>query len=518
MTEPGLPARATPVRPGDPARIGAYEIVGFLGEGGMGVVYLGRGQGGDLVAIKVVRAEFARHPEFRARFRREAESAMRVPRFCTAEVLLTDPDVAEPYLVTEYIDGPTLDEVVRTGGPLHRAELDQLAVSMAAALTGIHAAGVTHRDLKPANVLLSRMGPRVIDFGIANAVDAVQLTVAGQMLGTPAYMAPEQADGRAGPASDVFAWGGVMVFAATGRSPFGTGPLRELAARIMHGEPDLSGIAEPMRSFIEAALNKDESHRPTPGRLLELMGVAGTDPAAAVQTRLAGLGLPDPATPPSAALTRHDPQGRGTAHAAGGGTGAGTSPGTGTGTQPGAGVGAATAEDGVSLRFGPGVGAGPTRPPDEATRIWRSGKRPAKRSAWRRARSLTSAVLGLALFAGAAAWLILQNQSGELRVTKVTVAAAKERRTCGNVNLTGTVTTNGSPGRLTYQWKLSDKKDPEAAVQVTVEKGAESVTLPFRWQFQGRARKALFSATLTVAGPGEPGQTADTSFTYTCVG
>lgn len=526
------PERARPVRPGAPGRLGAYEVIGFLGEGGMGVVHLGRGPGGEQVAIKVVRAEFARQPEFRARFRREAESAMRVPRFCTAEVLAADPDAAEPYLVTEYIDGPTLEQVVRAGGPLRGAELDQLAVSMAAALTGIHAAGVTHRDLKPANVLLSRMGPRVIDFGIANAVDSMRLTAEGQTLGTPSFMAPEQLDGRAGPASDVFAWGGVMVFAATGRRPFGTGPLPELAARVMHGEPDLRGVSGPLRAVIEAALTKDERLRPTPGRLLQWMGVSGADPAVAVQTRLADMGLADPAAPPSMVETRHDARPGGAR--AGEARAAEARAGEARAAEARAGGAAGAEAEAASLRFGPGVGAEQPAAPDEATRIWRSGNRPsgraggkradaarsgsgAGRSTGRRVRSSVSALLGLAVFAGLAAWLILQNRHGDLQVTGVKVAAVKQRSTCGNVDLTGMVTTNGEPGTLTYQWRLSDKKRPEPAARIDVAEGNRSVTLPFRWQFSGRSRGARYTATLTVGGVAQPGLADSAAFTYSCL-
>ncbi|GLZ03049.1 hypothetical protein Acsp03_05160 [Actinomadura sp. NBRC 104412] len=282
---PRLPAKARPRRAGDPERLGGYEVIGFLGEGGMGSVYLGRGPGpgGGLVAIKVVRSDHARHATFRERFRYEAAHALKVPRFCTAEVLDADPDAEHPYLVTEYIDGPTLDEALEEGGPLRRAELEQLGVSMAAALAGIHGAGVVHRDLKPGNVLLSRMGPRVIDFGIASALDATQgLTATGQLVGTPSYMAPEQFEGAgASEASDVFAWGAVMAFAATGRRPFGTGPSQAIAYRIVHAEPDLEGIEEPLREVVAAALAKDPAHRPTARDLLSRLGVPGGDPAAA---------------------------------------------------------------------------------------------------------------------------------------------------------------------------------------------------------------------------------------------
>jgi serine/threonine protein kinase len=292
-------ARAAPLRAHDPRRIGPYEVLGLLGEGGMGVVYLGRGGDGRLVAIKVVRGEYARNAEFRGRFQREADSALRVPRFCTAEVLDANPDADQPYLVTEFIDGPTLQEVVDAGGPLQRGELEQLGVSMAAALRGIHGTGVIHRDLKPSNVLLSRLGPRVIDFGIASALDAAPgLTATGQAIGTPAFMAPEQLDGRgATQATDVFAWGGVMAYAATGRRPFGGGPSQTMGYRIVHGEPDLSGIDGGLRDVIAATLHKNPAQRPNAGQLLDMLGVPGGDPMAAVQARLADWTRPDPTRP-----------------------------------------------------------------------------------------------------------------------------------------------------------------------------------------------------------------------------
>ncbi|WP_165975309.1 serine/threonine-protein kinase [Actinomadura rubrisoli] len=283
-----MPAKAGPLRPGDPARIGSYEVIGFLGEGGMGSVFLARSPGG-LVAVKVVRADYARHAQFRERFRREAHSALRVPRFCTAEVLAADPDADPPYLVTEFIDGPTLDEVVAAGGPLRRAELEQLGVSMAVALAGVHGVGVVHRDLKPANVLLSRTGPRVIDFGIASAVDAAfGLTGTGQIVGTPGFMAPEQFEsGETRQPADIFAWGAVMAFAATGRRPFGAGPVQAIAYRIVHGEPDMEGLDDgPLRTVISAALNKDPARRPSARELLARLGVADGDPADGAARRL----------------------------------------------------------------------------------------------------------------------------------------------------------------------------------------------------------------------------------------
>src|SRR5512135_1922386 len=229
-----------PLRPSDPTRLGRYGVLRRLGEGGMGTVYLGRSETGRPVAIKVIRVDYARQDEFRARFRREAVNARRVARFCTAEVLDADPDAELPYLVTEYVEGSTL-------------------ASVAAELTAIHGAGVVHRDLKPSNVLLSPFGPRVIDFGVARAADAtVGVSQDLRRMGTPAFMPPEQVRGEpVGPAADVFAWGGVVAFAGTGRYPFGEGPLPVLLYRILSEEPSLSGLDDSLRPIVARALGKD---------------------------------------------------------------------------------------------------------------------------------------------------------------------------------------------------------------------------------------------------------------------
>ncbi|WP_250286510.1 serine/threonine-protein kinase, partial [Frankia sp. CiP1_Cm_nod2] len=290
--------------PGDPRYIGGYRLLGRLGEGGMGVVHLGQAPDGRLVAVKVVASRYAQDEEFLLRFRQEGEHARRVPRFCTAEVLDVDVTAQPPYLVTEYIDGPTLTEAVRSGGPLRKAELDQLAVAMATALSAIHGAGLVHRDLKPGNVLLSRMGPRVIDFGIARSLEtSAGLTATGVVLGTGSYMPPEQHMGHGvTAASDVFAWGGVMAFAASGRAPFGNGPPHMIAYRVVHGEPDVAPLDPPLREAVSAALRKDPAARPTVGQLLQLLGVPGGGlpvhprrPAAA------------PAPPPAAPWPTHPP-------------------------------------------------------------------------------------------------------------------------------------------------------------------------------------------------------------------
>src|SRR3982751_6933359 len=214
--------RSEPLRPRDPRSLGEYELIGRLGEGGMGTVYLAKDKAGGHVAVKVIRAALAPDDEFRRRFRSEVARARQVPPFCTAEVLDADPDHEQPYLVVEYVDGPSLAEVVEGRGPLTASNLHSVAIGVATALTAIHGAGVVHRDLKPRNVLLAPGGPKVIDFGIARAMESPsRLTRTNQMLGTVAYMAPERFDTDSrmplGPSADVFAWGAVITYAGTGR-------------------------------------------------------------------------------------------------------------------------------------------------------------------------------------------------------------------------------------------------------------------------------------------------------------
>ncbi len=271
-----------PLGDADPRHLGRYTVLGRLGEGGMGTVYLGRAQDGRRVALKVIRSEFAQEPEFRNLFAREAETARRVARFCTAEVLDVSIDTPQPFIATEYVPGPTLEQAIRDYGPMSSADLERLAVSVAAALTAIHGAGLVHRDLKPSNVLLSPLGPRVIDFGIARALDATTLlsrTRAGSGPGTPAFMSPEQALGSAvGPAADVFAWGGVVTFAATGHRPFGDGNPMALLYRVVHSEPDLTGLSGTLSEVVPLALAKDPELRPGAHELF--LRLLGTNPEA----------------------------------------------------------------------------------------------------------------------------------------------------------------------------------------------------------------------------------------------
>ncbi|MBX6387794.1 MAG: serine/threonine-protein kinase [Frankia sp.] len=270
-SDAGVSSRAAPLGDNDPRMLGSYTLLGKLGQGGMGTVYLGRNELGRAVAIKVVRADVADDPQFRERFRQEAATARRVARVCTAEVLDFDPDAAQPYLVTEFIEGPTLQSFVAANGPLADANLEQLAVGVAAALRAIHAAGIVHRDLKPSNVVLSPFGPRVIDFGIARALDsASNLTGNLQALGTPAFMSPEQITGGAiSSKADIWAWGGLVTYAATGQYPFGTGSAQALLYRALNEEPRLDGVDPALRPIVWDAMRKNPAERPTASQLMD---------------------------------------------------------------------------------------------------------------------------------------------------------------------------------------------------------------------------------------------------------
>ncbi|MFI1988617.1 serine/threonine protein kinase [Actinoplanes sp. NPDC020271] len=283
-TVPG--ERTQPLRPHDPRELGDYDVLGRLGEGGMGTVYLGRKKKSEtLVAVKVVRLDLAHDDEFRRRFRSEVERARQVPPFCTAEVLDADPDHDQPYLVVEFVDGPTLADVVEQRGPLTSANLHSVAIGVATALTAIHGAGVIHRDLKPRNVLLAPGSPKVIDFGIARAMSATSgNTRPDQMVGTVAYMAPERFDTDADvpvvtPAADVFAWGGVVTYAGTGKTPFYADSPTATAARILTKPPRLDGLSQPLRDLVAHALEKDPANRPSARELLDLL-LSGDRPVA----------------------------------------------------------------------------------------------------------------------------------------------------------------------------------------------------------------------------------------------
>ncbi|MFG1610633.1 serine/threonine protein kinase [Actinoplanes sp. NPDC049265] len=273
-----------PLRPEDPRRLGEFQLIARLGEGGMGVVFLGRDTAGRSVAVKTVRAEYADREEFRARFRSEVHRVRQVPSFCTAAVIDADPDSEVPYLVVEYVDGPSLQDVVTERGPVPAGDVHSVAVGVAAALSAIHGAGVIHRDLKPSNVLLSLGLPKVIDFGIARALDVTSRhTRTDQMVGTVAYMAPERLDPTVGeitPAADIFAWGAVVTYAGTGHSPFkGDSPMAT-AGRILTAEPDLTGLPESLAGLVGLALSKHPADRPAAGDLVQrLLAVPAPAPA-----------------------------------------------------------------------------------------------------------------------------------------------------------------------------------------------------------------------------------------------
>ncbi|UOX91885.1 protein kinase [Amycolatopsis sp. FBCC-B4732] len=263
-----------PLGPGEPARAGRYRLLAAVGAGGMGRVLLGVGPDGRLAAVKRVHRQFAHDPGFRERFRREVEVSRLVSGAHTAAVLDADPFAPAPWLASVFVTGPSLQEAVDATGPLPPAAVRHLAAGLAAALTGIHRAGLVHRDLKPGNVLLAEDGPRVIDFGIARAAEgATDLTHTGVILGSPAFMSPEQADGRPlTPASDVFSLGALLVLAATGRSPFAGASAPQSLYNVVHTHPDLRALPPDLRALAESCLAKDPARRPTPAQLLELLG------------------------------------------------------------------------------------------------------------------------------------------------------------------------------------------------------------------------------------------------------
>ncbi|OIJ69784.1 serine/threonine-protein kinase [Streptomyces mangrovisoli] len=255
----------------DPRECGGHRLVGRLGAGGMGVVYLGEDTEGRRVAVKILRPELADDPGFLRRFEREARALATLDTPHVVRVLELSAQGEDPYLITEYVPGGSLAERL-DAGPLEPEAAVALAHALAVALTAIHAAGIVHRDLKPSNVLLGPDGPKVIDFGIAQLADASAVTRTGWRLGTPGYLAPEQlATGAAGPAADVFTWGLVVAAAGLGRHPFGTGPAEALAYRIQHTEPDLNGLPPSLLRAVRGALQKDPARRPAAGDLPGLL-------------------------------------------------------------------------------------------------------------------------------------------------------------------------------------------------------------------------------------------------------
>jgi serine/threonine protein kinase len=297
------------LQPTDPRQIGPYWLVGRLGSGGMGRVYLGRSPGGRHVAIKVIRADLAENPDFRTRFAREASAARKVSGIFTAGVVDADLDGPVPWLATSYIAGPSLADAVAERGPMPAALVLRLAAGLAEGLAAIHSAGVVHRDLKPANVLLAEDGPRLIDFGISRSMEASAITRTGMVVGSPGFMSPEQAEGRpVGPASDIFSLGAVLTYAATGEGPFGEGSTVALLYRVVTSEPNMQGVPDEIRPLIQRCLAKDPQQRPTAAQLLATLSTAGVvaDPAREGTTRKSALPGPAPFIRAAAPATRRD--------------------------------------------------------------------------------------------------------------------------------------------------------------------------------------------------------------------
>ncbi|WP_031516572.1 serine/threonine-protein kinase [Streptomyces sp. NRRL F-5123] len=272
------------LRAEDPQRIGAYRLLGRLGTGGMGRVFLARSERGRTVAVKLVRAELAAQEEFRGRFRREVRAALRVGGKWTAPVLDADTEAEIPWVATGYVPGPSLQQVVKDYGPLPERSVAVLAAGLAHALTDIHTAGLVHRDLKPSNVMITIDGPRVIDFGIARALETVadgsgSITHTGAMVGSPAFMSPEQVRGdRVTPACDVFCLGSVLAYAATGLQPFGAASsgVHAQMFRIVQEPPDLDAVPGGLRGLVAACLTKDPAERPSLTEVLDLIdGIRG---------------------------------------------------------------------------------------------------------------------------------------------------------------------------------------------------------------------------------------------------
>ncbi|MER5622366.1 serine/threonine-protein kinase [Streptosporangium sp. NPDC002544] len=299
-----------PLRPGEPTRLGKYRLLGCLGKGGQGSVYLGESPSGTRVAVKVLHGHVAGDPKTHKRFLREVEAARQVPHFCTARILDVGTADDQPYVVSEFIEGESLEQRVGSRGPLDPRDLARLAIGTATALAAIHHAGIVHRDFKPANVLLGPDGPRVVDFGIARSMDLATTSVS--LIGTPPYMSPEQLSGDSvGPPSDMFSWAGTILFAGTGRTPFGHDvALAALVYRILHQECDLTGLPDGLRQISGRCLAKAAEHRPTAEEVL--LGLI-TGNGAAVPTgdllttamgRMAQPSPPNPASSPDLPLTR----------------------------------------------------------------------------------------------------------------------------------------------------------------------------------------------------------------------
>lgn len=261
---------ALPLQPGDPRRLGSYEITGRLGVGEQGAVFCGRDPAGYQVAVKVLHVRLSGEPVARSRFTGAFSAARKVTGFCTAAILDADVEGDRPFVVSEWVDGPSLQRLVDEEGPRGGAVVERVAVGMAVAIAAVHRAGALHHNLKPGNVLLGRDGPRLSDFGIARALEAVNVAFSGQITEDPSYKAPEQLSGRGiGPSADVFAWASTILFAATGRPPFGTGSPSEVMQRVVYDDVDLAGVPDSLREVLSDAFVKDPADRPAAKELLQ---------------------------------------------------------------------------------------------------------------------------------------------------------------------------------------------------------------------------------------------------------
>ncbi|WP_165963938.1 serine/threonine-protein kinase [Actinomadura sp. KC216] len=289
-----------PLLEGDARHIGEYRVLARLGAGGQGVVYLGEAPDGRRVAIKLLHPWFGGSPQGRRLFEREIRLAGRATGY-TARVLGSGEQAGRPYVVSEYIEGESVEDRVRRAGPYGRAEVVALAAAIASALAAVHAAGLVHCDFKPGNVLTGPYGARIVDFGIARALETIAHRD-HERRGTPAYMAPEQVTGgRLGPPTDVFAWGSTMAFAATGTPPFGHGDAENghgTMYRIVNQEPDLGGVPEPLRAVVSACLRKDPADRPTASGVMSMLGQGGPAPSSGGPPVPSPFGVPigDPLT------------------------------------------------------------------------------------------------------------------------------------------------------------------------------------------------------------------------------
>ncbi len=274
----------------DPRVVGSFRLHRRLGAGGMGVVYLGSDRRGQRVALKVIRPDLAEDQEFRSRFAREVSAARRIRGGCTARLVAADLDAERPWFATQYVPGPSLHDKVTEDGPLFASEVAAVGAALSEGLVAVHEAGVVHRDLKPSNILLSPKGPRIIDFGIAWSTGASTLTHVGTAVGSPGFLAPEQVRGAAvTPATDVFALGATLAYAATQDSPFGHGSSEVMLYRVVHEEPQLHGVPDSLAPLVRACLAKDPEERPSTLQLSlrlkeiatrEAQGMGETRPAA----------------------------------------------------------------------------------------------------------------------------------------------------------------------------------------------------------------------------------------------